>query len=293
MTAENLAEARSKLFRSWTRDSYSLRKPLVEAYNESVKDLDVRISADGTKIKPSSLKGLTKKLDRTTSRAFQKIEVEIQQGVERAIRRTTRAQLEHLRSIGAKELSRAQVLEIQKSVMKELGKEFPKGSGLNFRDRILRVERHHQAQMRKVLKRTHSLGDGVSKISREMKTGLTHIRPGRTPLVGGSATKNMQRIMVAEETRMAHIVEQRLAQASGIELAYWRLSSVHPNYGGNEICDFLAKGTGDDVAQVFRRNKVAINSLVSDGLYTIRNWPSYPHPFCKCYMEMVLTPTRN
>lgn len=286
MSFEELAEERGKLYRSWVRDASKVRGPMkIVARRTETALVNARISKDGTELLSSSVRRVTRQVEKDLADAIEYADQNIQGQVEKAVSRAAKAQNKHLKSIGARELSRKQLTDLQRAVVKSMDQEFPKGSGLTYHDRIARIRRHHEAQLKGVIRRSYSQGDVVHSMQRDLRAGLAHTAPGRTPLAGGSAAKKLQRMLVAEETRLANEVERRVVRASGAGFAYWRLNPRHKWYGGAEICEVLASSTGSDVLSELRRLKVDTSQVALEGLYTVDNYPEYPHPFCICFLE--------
>lgn len=189
---------------------------------------------------------------------------------------------------GLTPLTTEQIRKIQEDVFRLMDEEFPPGSGVTYRMRLDRIHRAHGAQMNMVLKRSHPQGSTVPNIMRDIRNGIFHTEAVRTPIAGGSAAKKLQRLLVAEESRLANEVERRVFQASGVNFGYWRLSPLHKWYGGNEICEILASNEDPRVSEMLARSGRALSKVPLKGLYSLNRWPDYPHPYCKCYLEPLI-----
>lgn len=105
----------------------------------------------------------------------------------------------------------------------------------------------------------------------------------RTPL---SIHKSLARLQRSEAQRANHLVANRIFKTANVTFAYWRLSPLHPNYGGDEICDRLADATGEGVLDALG-DKVFSTDV--RGLYLTTAYPDTPHPHCLCYAEPLIT----
>lgn len=283
-----LAESREVLFRSWVRQSSRLRRPLRQSVAELMSTLDVAgFTKDQLRLLAAGRRRMERAARRTLSAAISDMESTIEEGVGQAIRRAQRSQLQHLEGLGLK-LSRAQISAIQDVAMLQLDAEFPPGSGQTFRTRMRALESRQQDALTRSLSRQ---GDGAAKlIARDLRDGLTHQGPGRSPTRGGSAFKQGRRILVAEQTRLSNRVEVDTMRAAGVDFAYWRLNPAHRWYGGREICEHLASRTDPSIGAELERLGVPVDSVLLQGLHRLSDWPQYPHPFCKCYPEAFLPP---
>lgn len=92
-------------------------------------------------------------------------------------------------------------------------------------------------------------------------------------------SRGVARISRTEQNRAIHEATLEVMKIKNISLAYWRLSASHVSYGGAEVCEVLAVGTGLGVEDV-------VPSGVSIlGLYMANSFPSIPHPNCMCSIE--------
>lgn len=93
---------------------------------------------------------------------------------------------------------------------------------------------------------------------------------------GGSLSRSIQRIRRTEYQRAHQQAALVMCEEHGIKHVHWRLSVNHKSYGGREVCEVLAAGTGS----IAKRS-----SLSQSGLYHINEVPSLPHPNCMCQIE--------
>jgi len=279
-----LNEARDALFRAFTRESSALISNLHRATNEILSEIDnAPFTVDGRKLTEEGRSLVSTRINQELRQAFISIEEEIEDKVGRAIRRAQRSQETYLERYGISRLSPAQRIEIQEITSRLMNEEFPPGSGLNFRDRLNRLETHHRRQLQQFVRRTYIDGDAIDKIAQDVRNGLVYRGPGNTPVTGGSAFRQVRRVLVAEETRLANQIEIETIQSSGVKYAYWRLSASHKWYGGKEICEYYASRILPSVQTKLGRLGVGDTEL--QGLHEVGRWPQYPHPFCRCYPE--------
>jgi len=96
--------------------------------------------------------------------------------------------------------------------------------------------------------------------------------------------KGVSRISRTEQNRAMHSATLDIVKDLGVQLAYWRLSASHKNYGGSEICEVLASNTGAGVADALNSST---SNLDRSGLYLADAFPEVPHPNCMCSIEPV------
>jgi len=287
-----LAQSREVLFRSWISDSRNLRRIL----NDTSQKLTGFITEDSFSSNDGRLLNADKnRIQRNSSRAIsharKQIESEIEDGVESAIRRAQLSQERHLQRLGLRRLDQKTRMAIREMSLKALDEEFPRGSGKSFRMRLEALEKRHIVQVNGISERTFTRGGASEIIPRDIDRGLTFRGPGNTTVRGGSMYRQSQRLMVAEETRLANMVEVKTVQAMGVMFAYWRLNPSHKWYGGKEICEHYAYKTNPDVVAEFHRLGISTSGISFNGLYKVMDWPQYPHPYCKCYPEALYLPS--
>ncbi len=240
---------------------------------------------DGKRLLASSLRRVDRAINRSVVKAFNVIEADIRSGASQAVLRSSRVQVRQLKKLGIDPPSPSEMKKIRSKVLAELDKPFPPDQGLDFRNRLARIERTQVARMKEIAR------SPVKIAGPNAKEGLTKIARGTTRTVGGSAYKQARRIMIAEETRLANQVEVETLSAAGVDLAYWRLNPGHKWYGGQEVCEHLASRVNPSVARLLARR--GVNAALG-GLNRVSRWPAYPHPFCKCYPEpFLLGPSRR
>ncbi len=284
--SRSLAESRGLLFRSWVKQSAGLRRPLRKTSDEIVRLINtLPRTKDGKRLLATSLRRVDRAINRGVVEAFNVIEREVRSGATQAISRSSRVQVNQLKKLGIEPPSPSELRNLRAEVLAELDKPFPADQGLNFRNRLARIERKQIARMKEIAR------SPVKIAGPNAREGLTKIARGTTRTAGGSAFKQARRILIAEETRLANQIEVAVLRAAGVNLAYWRLNPSHKWYGGQEICEHLASRVLPDVANLVSRSG---STAVLAGLNRVSRYPSFPHPFCKCYPEpFVLGPRRK
>lgn len=279
----SLADVRAKLFRSWARESTELRRPLMEIADEVALRLEsVSLTANETRLTGTAAKRIDAVVRDSIEEVFTKIESDIEVGAGRAIKRAQQAQVDKLQKMGVKVPSAKVRREIRNKVLSRLDEEFPKGSGMSYRDRLLRIRMQNQRQVSSLVRRSHGEGRAVAKIQSEVTDAFTYTKYGRSPVPGGSALKNARRLMVSEETRLANEVEVLTLQRAGVEFAYWRLNPAHV-WVGNEVCEFLSTHVSGETLE--KLDELKVHGADTEGLYVLEFFPEYPHPHCKCFPE--------
>jgi hypothetical protein len=259
-------------------------KSITDELSESV------FTRDGTRVLSSERQRIQRLSRRVILSAGQRLEADIEASVSRAIHRAQLAQEDHLRRLGVKGLSASTRRGIREAILRQLEDEFPQGSGLDFRTRIRATTLRHANQIDDFIGRSYISGGARDRIVRDVDRGLTYSRFGRTPVRGGSMFRQARRSQVAEETRLANQAEIVTMGVSGVSFAYWRLSPAHPWYGGQEICEQYASRIVPEVLTVLENAGIQVSMAELEGLHLIRNWPQYPHPYCKCYPEAWVPP---
>lgn len=285
-----LIKAKDLLFRSWIRESGSLRNQF-KVLNSSIQSKLVpgAFTGDGGRMYKAQADRLERAIRRDMRAAFDAADREIQLAVERAASRAALYQKKFLDASGVPILGSKELQLLQKEAVKMLGEEFPKGSGLTYRDRLKAIQMRHEREMVASIRKSYRNGNAQGAIRREMSLRLTNNSVGvRTPVSGGSVSKQVSRMMVAEEARISQETEKKILEAHDIEFAYWRLSPDH-KWEGSEICEVLASTVGQGVrAALSRSTSTSTSTVILEGLYLVSEWPDYPHPYCKCHMEPVV-----
>jgi len=285
-----LIKAKDLLFRSWIRESGSLRSQF-RALNTSIqgKLMPGAFTGEGDRMYKAQADRLERAIRRDMRSAFDAADREIQLAVERAASRAAVYQKKFLDASGVPILGNKELQLLQKEAVKILGEEFPKGSGLTYHDRLKVIRMRHEREMVASIRKSYRNGNAQESIRREMSLRLTNNKVGvRTRVSGGSVSKQVSRMMIAEEARISQETEKLILEAHDIELAYWRLSPDH-KWEGSEICEVLASTVGQGVEAALRRStSTSTSTIILEGLYLVSEWPDYPHPCCKCHMYPVV-----
>jgi len=285
-----LIKAKDLLFRSWIRESGSIRSQFSELNRNIQGKLTPKsFTGDGDRMYKAQADRLERAIRRDIRLTFDRVDQEIQRAVERAASRASLYQKKFLGSEGVKLLGNKELKLIQQDAVSMLWEKFPKGSGLTYQDRLNAIRMRHERSMISAIRRSYRAGAARDSISREMSLRLTNNKVGvRTAVPGGSVSKQVSRIMIAEEARISQETEKKILLAHDIEFAYWRLSSDHlPEKCG--ACERLSVEVGEGVREALRRSTSTYTStVVLEGLYLVSEWPDYPHPYCKCHMDPVV-----
>jgi len=285
-----LIKAKDLLFRSWIRESGSLRRKF-RVLNSGIQNklIPGSFTGDGDRMYKAQADRLERSIRRDLRSAFEAADREIQLAVERAASRASIYQKKFLSAEGVSLVGNKELQFLQKEAVKMLGEEFPKGSGLTYRDRLRIIQMRHEREMVASIRKSYRNGNARDVIKREMSLRLADNRVGvRTSVSGGSVSKQVSRLMVAEEARISQETEKKILEAHDIELAYWRLSSDHLP-GKCEACERLSVEIGQGVRTVLRRStSTSTSTVILEGLYLVSEWPEYPHPYCKCHMDPVV-----
>lgn len=284
---DDLRAARVALIALWMRDAKRIRKHYVVFYDSLLKFLkeEYRFDTKDTRMLSTSVEQLERKIAKSFPIVMQQADEAFRQNVKKAIWRASRVQVQYLAKKGATVPSEAELQFLRDDVLLSLDREFPVGSGITYRNRMARMHAKHQEQLLKIGSSTH-IDDAQKRIITDVETALLHVKPQRTPVAGGSLSKDMMRLVASEETRLSNEIELRVLRSSGIELAHWRLSASHPWYGGQEICELHASQVNIGLEYTLRDTE--FSDVPLEGLYRLSQWPSYPHPWCRCFPEAVL-----
>jgi hypothetical protein len=280
-----LGEVVDVLFRSWVRESRYVRTPFQKMNRKIQGRLGKSgFNASGEWMLKRNADRLSAAIRKDMGKVFNEVDLEIQSAVERAAARAVKYQKRFLKAANVPFLKSAEINAIHNEASKILNEDFPKGSGLSYRDRLKMIRMRHERELLGSLRASYKSGDALARIAKEAKLRLTSNTPGvKVRVSGGSVAKQVSRVMVAEEARISHEIERRILIAHNVEYGYWRLSPEHKWEGGSEICEVLAAGTGEGLATSVKREEHG--PLILEGLYRLDAWPEYPHPYCKCHME--------
>lgn len=286
---KELGEARLTLMAAWLSNSRYLRKFLSEFYFElyPILNEERRYLKDGTGLLTSSRKSLTAKVQRDLAPVLRQMDFEFRRRLRRMISRAATYQTNYLRSKGFPVPGIEAVNRLVENTVLSLDRDFPLGSGVTYMNRLERINAEHQTSLTTILNRTYG-EDAKKKIIGDTRTTLTFMRPGRTPIAGGSASKKAVGLFTAEQARLTNEVEVGILREAGLRVAYWRLSPTHPWYGGREICEVLASMTDPDLEYQLSLLPGRRSRIPTEGLHQLSDWPIYPHPYCRCYPEPVL-----
>lgn len=297
-----LARDRATLHKALTADSTVARKELLSAEAALQQRVARALRAptglrrarggftrDNTRLTVAGRQAMERAIRRGMQESFRNIDSLVESRVLKSVERSIRIQERRLQSMGFSKLTRDQRRVIDSTVRELLDEEFPPGSGLSYRARLARIQQQRTQQLYDIVRRTYPDGYAAERISQDLNRAMTHYRPG-TPIRGGTAYKQVRRLLVAEETRMANAVELTTLRARDVRMAYWRLSPQHPWYGGQEVCEFLASQINGDVVRAFDEAGISTAGIALEGLYLIEDYPQYPHPFCQCFPEAFVPP---
>jgi len=280
-----LQNQRAKLFSRITREYSELREPARKLYDFTLEELTVAsLILSGTRLTPAASDTILKKLTPRVKDVLLEYDRIIREGARSAASRAIQTQVNYLNAHGIKPLSDAQRAEILEEVVENLDKPFPIGSRMNMTARLARIGRNHVQQIGKLLKESHE-EKPKEIIAKKLSSAIKHSAKGRAGVKGGSFVKDAQRLLTAEEARIAREAEITYAKRTGVLYGYWRLSPRHPDYGGREVCDLLSSETDSDTVMSLKDSGNLSRVSELGGLYKLDQWPEYPHPFCICYME--------
>ena len=284
-----LAAARLVLLAAWIRDARRIRSHLRVFYDSllSFLEIDSRYDVEDTALLSAQSDRAIEKIRRELGPTMQAIDNDVRASVRRSVWRASKAQEKHLARLGVPLPTQAEIEIIRQEALLGLERDFPRGSGITYSDRLLRIEDQHADQLARMTSAKYSEG-AKDRIIRETKDGVLFSRNARTPVGGGSLSKKAMRLLVAEETRLANEVELGLLRTSKIEFAHWRLCPTHKWYGGSEVCEVLASHEDPTIADQLARTPGGGAGVGLSGLFRVDEWPMYPHPFCKCFPEAVV-----
>jgi len=288
--AVELHEGREALFRSVTREYGALRRPLREANANLLQTLDrLKPSTSGPVLTGGALTTFESAAIREVQKATAQVKLVLEEGIRKAVFRASRSHEKFLDKAGFPRLSAQQMSKLRQETLNKLYEEFPVGSGQTLNTRLANFEQKHITQIKGFVSEVSPGGMGAVKA--KLRKSLTHTAPGRVFLPGGSASKDAQRLLVAEEARMANAVEVGLMRAHGMGFSYWRLDPSHKWYGGGEICEILAYEVDFQIINQLELAGIEGSMGVKlEGLHSLDAWPSFPHPHCRCHPEPLILP---
>lgn len=285
-----LSEAREELLFYGAMQASRLRIPFEDSARV-ISNYVSRLPAslDGSRFLPISKHKGGKKIHTLVHASFKDAQARMEGSIRRVMIRAARSQKKYLRANGFSPPTEEEIELVAQDLLRKIREEFPRGTGLSTVDRLGRARTLHLEQTKKLLAKTYrDSSDRRGRFAREVKAGLAYSKPGRAPVAGGSATKRVQRLLVAEEMRLANLMEIGVVKMSGVNLSYWRLNGRHQWQGGKEICEIHATHTGEGVLKELKKKGVPPGEAPIEGLHLVSRWPDYPHPFCGCYPEPFL-----
>jgi hypothetical protein len=240
----------------------------------------VDAARDDGVVPPLARRQLRRLADRVADQALVDTRAEILKGMRSATRRELTNMVRRMRDAGLSVPSAAEVRWISDEVARDvLDRPWP-GTTQNTTGRLTAL----RDRMRRLLDpmvsaRTPQQRQDALTLARR---GLHFEQPGPSGVPGGVSSRQLARINRTEQARAIQTAMLRVMRMAGVELAYWRLSPLHKWYGGQEICEKLAVGTGPDVTRKLREAGVDVSTTDLSGLYTLRSFPAVPHPHCMC-----------
>lgn len=279
-----LALERGRMERSWTKAGQDFRLGL--------KSVD---SAILRKLESFDLRGMKSLSFRQISEVMRVAEEEMRKAVihamgslreslEVSLRRGARAANALLVDKKIVPLSKTELMKVMERAAESTALPWPPHNPSTYDKRIVKASKWHLDQLRTTLGKRYRDGKIKYGIMRNVFRGLR--KTGPSGIVGGSFANKLQMILAAEESRITNEVTIGIYRERDIEFAYWRLSPAHPWYGGGEVCEWLASVPYGGPIEDLR--KAGFDIIDQAGLHSMSNWPSYPHPFCKCYPEPVI-----
>lgn len=282
----DIAKERDKIVFAGAASALLLRKFFKNRAKELVQYVEsLPLDLDERKLLARSQRMALSRANSLLSGLFKEAHKQAEIDLKKVLDRIARLQISYLRNAGVKGITEKELASIQKQVLKLLRAEFPKGTGLSYFDRIDRIKKLHLQQTKSMLARSFPQEKVIQGISRDLENGWSYSKPARTPVRGGSAVKKFQRLVVAEENRLAREVELQVIKKSGINFSYWRLNASHKWEGGKEICEVHSQETGIGVVSALHKLRINPDDVELDGLHLLEDWPDYPHPFCACFPE--------
>lgn len=282
-----LAQARKQIRRSQVKQEATIRQGFREAVNEMARLWsEAHKSRLSNGLLPAHAAGeLEKAADRLADKAIASARATIERSVTMAVVKELRAQMKHLSSSSVRAPSGAFLARIRDAVVKDAFSRPWPGTKFSTEDRLNAIRgRVKDKLMRIAIAR--SVGEAKEAVGVARKA-LHDTSPGTTVVAGGggSSSKSVQRINRSEQARAIKNASLQLFGKSGVPFAYWRLSPLHPWYGGDEVCERISAEWGPDVEETLYGLGLDTGSVELAGLYTIAKYPDVPHPNCMCYPE--------
>lgn len=188
-------------------------------------------------------------------------------------------QNQRMKEHGLQPFSRTEMEKVKNGAMKELQGEF-KGATM---DKRLEVSRKKINQRyRKEIPRA-TTEKGLKNAKKDTYKYMTDSRETGRSLRGGSSFKYNERLLISEQERANQEATKKLAEMKDL-LMSWNLNPSHKIY---DICDEHATTVGVEAQRYI--SKYEIQDVEMEGLYTSAEVPEYPHPYCQCMLDIVLT----
>ena len=259
-----------------------------------VKELDDRIAyrRDGQGLTKKSAKAVDVSIRRAAEESTAAFEKRMERNLLENTRGAARSMATHLAERGHPPPSAAALDQIAKRVAEDKSS----FAGATTAARVKAMQERQEKRLREALV-SESGGrrrpDYERKQAAIAKMGATQAEGvGGKSTPGGSVLKDQQRMLVAESMRKAHNTDLMVAQHLGVRFGYRRLSSKHPRYKRKEICEDLNVKVVPGIQQLLLQAGFDPTRISLEGLYRIDDFPRYPHPFCKCWVDpLVPDPT--
>ena len=232
-------------------------------------------------IKPSQVKNAMNRVNRVTRNLTADVRATIMTSIDTAISETISKQNAWLKLNGFPPLTE---LEQEKLRNQAIAKSLGTFKGATLEKRLDVSKRLANKRLRQEI----TLSDtkkGVEESRIRSLAFMTDNRETGRSLIGGSNYKYNERILVSEYNRAKQEASREIMKELGL-LGRWTLSSRHKIY---DICDEFAERTGEQASKLLASLNISIFELDPRGVYTADELPDYPHPYCQCSIEPVLT----
>ncbi len=249
--------------------------------NNSVNSLDSKRESDG-RLPARDRRRLRVMADNLTRLAILDIRSTLAGNITSAVNRQSTTHNEFLGRKNLSRLSSESLKSLETSVIRTvMTRSFP-GTSKTVTNRLGALS----VRMRKLMRSfINAPREDLKRRLSILRRGLHDPKPGPTNIDGGSLGKAIGRINRTEQARAMRDITLKLGEKSGIEYAYWRLSTRH-KWQGNEICEKISQSTGPGVISRIRAQGIDDSLVDTTGLYLVRLFPSIPHPNCMCYQEL-------
>ena len=232
-------------------------------------------------IKPSQVKNAMNRVNRVTRNLNADVRATIMTSIDTAISETISKQNAWLKLNGFPPLTE---LEQERLRNQAIAKSLGTFKGATLEKRLDVSKRLANKRLRQEI----TLSDTKKGVEESRKRALAFMTDNRETgrsLIGGSNYKYNERILVSEYNRAKQEASREIMKELGL-LGRWTLNSRHKIY---DICDEFAEKTGEQASKLLASLNVSIFELDPRGVYTADELPDYPHPYCQCSIEPVLT----